>query len=98
MFNTGFPLFVDGDAFIAMIGIPSALSASRPLRDEIAPAHQIVGGRAEAKQPIDETAASVAQFAEECDGLQPAKRLLNELPLSMTEAIAGVSRGARVDG
>ena len=88
---------VDGDAFIAVIGIPSASSTSRPLRDQIAPAHQVVGGGTEAKQPVDEPSAAVAQFAEERDRLQPTERLLNELPLSMTEPIAGVSGRARVD-
>ena len=67
------------------------------LRNEIAPAHQVVRGGTEAKQPIDEAPAAVAQLAEQRDGLQPAERLLNQLPLAMTESIAGVSGRARVD-
>src|SRR5688572_5232799 len=88
---------VHGDAFIAVIQIPSASSTLRPLRDQIAPAHQVVGGSAKAKQPVDEPSAAVAQLAEERDSLQPPERLLNELPLSMTEPIADVSSRARVD-
>ena len=88
---------VDSDAFIAMIGHPRGSSASRASRDEIAPAHQVVGGRAEAKQPVDKTSASVPQFAEERDGLQPAKGLFDQLPLAMADAIPGVSGRARVD-
>src|SRR5688572_15857519 len=91
------PSGVDVDAVMVMFGVPSSSSASRPLRDEITPAHQVVGGGAKAKQPIHEASATVAQLAEEGDGLQPAERLLNQLPLAMTDAIPGVSGGARVD-
>jgi hypothetical protein len=70
---------------------PCGSSASRAWRDEIAPAHQVVGGRAEAKQPVDKTSASVPQFAEERDGLQPAKGLFDQLPLALVDSISGVS-------
>ena len=80
-----------------MIGIYRSPSRLRSLRDEVAPAHQIVGGGAEAKQPIDETPTAVSQLAEERDGLQPAERLLNELALTMTEPVAPVSGRPTVD-
>ena len=82
-------LVVNGEAFIAVIRIPSASSTSRPLRDQIAPAHPVVGGGAEAKQPVDEPSAAVAQLAEERDGLQPPERLLNELPFLMRRSRCG---------
>src|SRR5262245_52349186 len=69
----------------------------RRLRGEIAPTHQVVGGRSEAKQPIDERSAAVAQLPQERDGLQPAKRLLHEFPFAMTQTVARVSCRARID-
>src|SRR6266542_1887219 len=90
-------LFVDGDAFIAMIGIHRSLSSSRPLRHEIAPAHQVVGGGAEAKQPVDEMSAAVAELAEEPDGLHPAEGLLDQFPLALTQGIARMTSRAAID-
>src|SRR6266705_1038177 len=90
--------FDDGDAFIAMIRVPLSSSSSGPLRHQITPAHQVVRGGAEGEDPIDESSATVPQLAEQRDGLQPAKRLLNELPLAMTDAIADVSGRTSVDG
>jgi hypothetical protein len=40
----------------------SGIIAVIPVVDEIAPAHQVVGGRAEAKQPVDEASAAVASL------------------------------------
>ena len=91
------PFFNDGDAFISMIEIYRSPSSSRPLRNEIAPAHQIVGGRPEAKHPVDEASATVAEFAEERDGLQPAEGLLDQLPLALTQGIARMPRGATIN-
>src|SRR5712691_8308362 len=91
-------LFNDGDAFISMIEIYLSPSSSRPLRDEIAPAHQVVGGRAEAKQPIDEASTAVAEFAEERDGLQPAKGLLDQLPFALAQGIGRMTRRAPING
>src|ERR1700726_180692 len=90
-------LLVDGDVFIAMIGIHRSLSSLRPLRHEIAPAHQVVGGGAEAKQPIDEAATAVTKFAEEPDGLHPAEGLLDQLPLALAQGIARMARGPAID-
>src|SRR5262249_8633768 len=91
------PLLVDGDAIATMIRIPRSSGWSGMLRHEIAPAHQVVGGRTEAKEPVDEATAAVPQFPEERDGLQPTKRLLNELALAVTQTVAGVPRRACVD-
>src|SRR5436190_11243606 len=88
---------VDGDAGTTMIRIHRSRRSSDRLRDEIAPAHEIVGRGAETKQPIDEASATVPKLAEERDGLQPAKRLLNEFALTVTPAVTRVSRGAGVD-
>src|SRR5262245_35752503 len=70
---------------------------SDALRHEIAPAHEVVRGRAKAKLPIDETPPTVTQFAKQRHGLQPTERLLNELPFAMTEPIARVSGRAGID-
>ena len=81
-----------------MIPMVRSRSASGSLRDQIAPADQVVGRCAEGEDPIDEASTAVSQFAEARDGLQPAKRLLNQLALAMTDPIPGVSGRARVDG
>src|SRR5437773_7003145 len=70
---------------------------SGPLCHESAPAHQVVGRRAEGEEPIDESSAAMTEFAQQSDRLQPTERLLNELPLAMTVPIARVSSRARVD-
>src|SRR6266545_4693552 len=90
--------FVEGDALIAMIGIHRLPSSSGALCHEIAPPHQVVGRRAEAKQPVDEASAPMPQFAEEGDGLQPAEGLLDQLSLALTQRVARMTRGAAVDG
>src|SRR6476659_3671436 len=88
---------VEGDAVTTIMRIHCSSRWSSLLRDEIAPAHEVVGRGAETKQPIDEASATVSQLAEERDGLQPAKRLHNEFALAMTPAVSGVSRGAGID-
>ena len=89
---------VNGDASLAVIGIPSASSTSRPLRDQIAPAHQVVRGGGEAKQPIDEAPATMPQFAEERHGLHPPEGLLDQFPFALADDITGVSHRAAVNG
>src|SRR5437870_653264 len=86
------------DVFIAMIPIVSSPSSSRVLGHQVTPPHKVVRRRAEGEDPINEPSAAVPQLAEQRDGLQPTKRLLNEFPLAMTDAIADVSGRTRVDG
>ena len=74
-------VLVEEGPFIAMIGIHRYSSWSGPLRDEIAPAHQVVRSGAEAKQPIDEAPATMPQFAEEGHSFQPSEGLLHQLAL-----------------
>src|SRR5919204_825185 len=88
----------DGDVITMMIWIDRSRPSSGPLCDESPPAHQVVCGSAEAELPINEPATTVPQLAEESDRLQPAKGLLNQLPLAMTQSIAGMTRRPRVDG
>src|SRR5262245_47123492 len=88
---------VDGDAFIAMIGIPPASSASRLLRNEVAPAHEVIGSGAEAKQPVDEASTAVAEFPKKPHRFHPAKGLLDQLPFALADGVAGMARGAAVD-
>src|SRR6476619_5058996 len=91
-------LLVDGDAFIAMIGIHRSPSSSGPLRHEIAPAHQVIGGGPEAKLPVDEASAAVAEFPEEPHGLQPPEGLLDQLPLALAQGVARMARRTAIDG
>ena len=41
--------------------------------------------------------STVAEFAEERDGLQPAEGLLDQLPLALTQGIARMTRGATIN-
>src|SRR6476646_10560370 len=86
------------NGFIAMRSQVSWPSASRRSRHQGTPTHEVIGRRAEGEDPIDEAAAAMAEFTQQGDGLQPAERLLNELPPAMTEPIARVSGRPRVDG
>ena len=88
-------LFVAGDAFIAMIGIHRSPSSSRPLRDEIAPPDQVVCGRGEGKDPVDEAAAAMAELAEQADGFHPPEGLLDQFSFPLAHGIAGVAQGTR---
>src|SRR5688572_17950494 len=92
-----FPFRVDGHAVVTMIRIHRSPRSSRLLRDEIAPAHQVVRGGPEAKEPIDEASAAVPQFAKQRDGLQPPEGLLNELAFPVTRSVSHVAGGAGID-
>ena len=90
-------LFVEGDAFIAMIGIHGS-SSSRVLRHEIAPPDQVVRRRGEGKDPVDESAAAMAELAEQADRFHPAEGLLDQFPLPLAHGVAGVTQGTAVEG
>ena len=87
----------DGDAVAMLMRMHCSPRSSGQRCDEIPPAHQVVGRGAKRKLPIDEASAAVSQLAEERDRLQPAERLLDQLPLAMTQAISRMSRGAGID-
>jgi hypothetical protein len=57
----------------------------------------VVRGRGEGEDPRHEVPAAVAQLAQAADRLHPPEALLHELPLPLTERVAGVPRGARID-
>src|SRR6188508_2519661 len=90
-------VLVEEGPFIAMIGIHRYSSWSGPLRDEIAPADHVVRRRGEGKDPIDESTAAVAEFAEQADGLHPTEGLLDQFALPLAERVARVTERARID-
>src|SRR5215218_769130 len=91
--------FVDeSDAFSTMSSLVPSPSLLGALRDQIAPADQVVRRGAEGEQPVDESSAAVAQFAKQPDRLHPAEGLLDEFPFALTPFVAGVSRRAVIDG
>src|SRR5260221_87562 len=61
-------------------------------------ADEIVGGGGEDEEPFDQPAAAMTGLAQPGDGLDPAERLLDPLALDHADGIAGVARGAAVDG
>src|SRR5215212_2742975 len=85
--------------FITMVTMLASLSSSLgSLRDQIAPADQVVGRGAEGKDPVDQSSAAVSQFAEQPDRLHPPEGLLDEFALPLTQRVAGVSGRAPIDG
>jgi hypothetical protein len=55
--------------FIMMTSVDRSGSASRGVRRQGAPAHQVVGRRREGEDPIDESPPTVAEFAQQRDGV-----------------------------
>src|SRR4051794_30554898 len=58
---------------------------------------QVVGGRGEGHDPIDQFAATVPQLAQPADGLHPAEDLLNQFPFALTDGVARMTGRAPVD-
>src|SRR5216684_5985299 len=79
-------------------GGPGVGWRSRGPRQQCAQAYQVVGRRGEGHDPIDETASTMPQLPQPADRLHPTKDLFNQLPFLLADQVAGVSRGAAVDG
>jgi muramoyltetrapeptide carboxypeptidase LdcA involved in peptidoglycan recycling len=47
----------------------------------------------EREGPLDERAPAMVEFAQQPDGLHPAEGLLDELPFSLTDVVAGMDFG-----
>src|ERR1700723_658409 len=61
-------------------------------------AYQVVGRAGEREDPIDFQRSAMPNFAQQRNGLQPAKTFFDALPLLLTEGIALVQRGAIING
>jgi len=61
-------------------------------------AHQVVGRVGEREDPIDFQRSAMPNFAQQRNGLQPAKTFFDALPLLLTDGIALLPRGAIVNG
>src|SRR5688500_2671666 len=80
-------------------GRPGAVSlCSRRPREQRAQADQVVGGRCEGDDPVDERTAAMAELAQAAHGLQPAEDLLNQLPFPLAGRVARMPRRPLVDG
>jgi hypothetical protein len=89
-------LLVDGDAVAMLMRIHRSSLSSALRCEESPPAHQVLGRGAKGELPIDEDRRGGAICGKERDRIQPAERPLDKLPLSMTQSISGVSRGASI--
>src|SRR5438876_8758433 len=67
-------------------------------RHQLPHSHQVVSRSRKDKDPVHECGAAMAQLAQQADRLQPAEDLLNPFALLLTNLIAGMTRGASVDG
>ena len=59
---------------------------------------QVIDGRGERQDPIDQFAATVAQFAEQPDRFHPSERLLDQFPFPLTDHVARMPGRATIDG
>ena len=59
--------------------------------------NEIVGSCGENEEPLDQSAAAMAGFAQAADSLNPAERFFDPLALDRADAIAGMPSGAAID-
>src|ERR1700674_3356348 len=71
---------------------------SRGPREQCPQADQVVRRRRERDDPIDAFPAAMPELAQPADGLQPAKDLLDQLPLPLADRVAGMTRGPIING
>jgi hypothetical protein len=64
---------------------------------QVSHAHQVVGCAREGKDPIYLQGSAMTHFAQQRDGLQPAKTFFDALPFLLTEGVASMSRGSTID-
>src|SRR5271167_2532900 len=76
---------------------PSHLSLSRHRRRQIADAYEVVGRHREGEDPLHDRPAPMPQLAQQRHRLEPAEDLLDPLALHLTDRVARVARGARID-
>src|SRR5262245_64140642 len=75
-------------------GRPGDRQWSRWPRQQCAESDQVVGGRSERDDPIDELAAAMAQFAQAADGFHAAEDLLDQRPLLLADRVRRATRGS----
>ena len=78
-----------------------ACSHSMPSRrrcQDVADAHEVVGRRNEHREPVNLRRSAQLDLSQGSDGLPPAEHFLDPLAQSLADGIAGVARGAGVDG
>src|SRR5712691_8124074 len=80
-----------------MIRCTHSFASSGWLREQRPHADQIERRRCEDEGPIDARAAAVPQLAQQADGLHPAKALLDQLALLLTDRVARMSGRAGID-
>ena len=66
-------------------------------RDQIAPPDQVVRRGGEGTDPIDETAAAMAEFLEQPDRLHPSEGLFDVLTTTLARGVARMPRCAVID-
>src|SRR5580765_3823674 len=85
------------------VRVPCHLPTSWPrasrggLRDERAHPDQVVRRRRKGKDPLDARPASMSHLPQQRDGFHPAKRLLHQLALALTDDVARMAGVARID-
>src|SRR4026208_4737 len=89
----------DGDRFIVMSLCVDALRLSHHTgwAKQSPKPHQVVGRRMEREDPIDERSTAMMELAQQAAGLPPPEGLLDQLPFSLADRIAGMPCRARVD-
>src|SRR5215213_10508654 len=97
-FSTPISCSDESDSLITMSPMVPSPSLLGALRDQIAPADQVVRRGAEGEQPVDQSPAAVAEFTKQPHGLHPPEDLLDQFPFALTQFVAGVSRRAVIDG
>src|SRR5450756_685647 len=80
-----------------MVRDPHSFVSSDWLCEQRAHPDQIERRRGEDEGPIDPCAAAVPQLAKQAEGLHPAKALLDELPLLLTDRVARMTGRPGID-
>ena len=70
---------------------------SRRSCEQCAQPDQIVGGRGEGDDPVDQFAAAVSELPQAADGFHPTEDLLDQFPLPLADGVARMPRRAIVD-
>src|SRR5246127_826981 len=75
----------------------STLQTDSSRRQQLRDANKIVGGRRQDKEPLDQSTAAMAGFAQAADGLDPSERFFDPLAADRAETIAGMPGRAGID-
>src|ERR1700730_9855607 len=67
-------------------------------RRQLGKTNQIVGSSGENEEPFDERTTAMPCLAQASNSLDPAEGLLDARPLAHAEGVAGMARGAAIDG